>query len=96
MRGLKRVMLAIKLGRLQSHPLRVRGLKLEFRTTNEYTISVAPLAGAWIENGELRPGKSLDSVAPLRVRGLKQNKNGFDLSHLVALLRVCGLKPAKT
>ena len=56
---------------MQSHPLRVRGLKLP-TIPNRYTPSVASFTGAWIETIKMILKLcSHETSHPLRVRGLK-------------------------
>ena len=49
----------------ESHPMRVRGLKLDMACAVLYGREVAPYAGAWIEtsagraNGTVRPSRTL-------------------------------------
>ena len=54
-----------RLERLESHPSRVRGLKLPSRRFSALADRVAPLAGAWIEAIKKRNGLDTWMVAPL-------------------------------
>ena len=92
-------MLSIKLSiNMQSHPLRVRGLKLEYSRAFDRHFFVASFTGAWIETATVERGlDSRQQSHPLRVRGLKlvfqlilsRNKQSHPL-------RVRGLKPIRT
>ena len=48
-RGLKLICQRFPIERIQSHPMRVRGLKLCFHLVFVQITHVAPHAGAWIE-----------------------------------------------
>jgi len=47
-----------------SHPVRVRGLKQEYRNWGAEGVRVAPRAGAWIETAELLSDRAESCVAP--------------------------------
>ena len=79
--------------RLQSRPLRVRGLKRLGLARDRADEVVAPSAGAWIETRRVFSSINFDMSRPLRVRGLKHfiddNTEGNISSRP---LRVRGLK----
>ena len=79
-----------------SHPVRVRGLKLEGTWVAKYKDTVAPRAGAWVETEMYCLNLRRQLSHPVRVRGLKLTRSygccGRFRSHPV---RVRGLKPAK-
>ena len=78
---------------LLSHPLRVRGLKLQFQHACLTTVYVASFTGAWIETPEAYSLVTPKVSHPLRVRGLKRFQvplpDTLSMSHP---LRVRGLK----
>ena len=68
-----------------SHPLRVRGLKLAFRSNRAQVENVASFTGAWIETQESKEASSeADQSHPLRVRGLKQKLEPDQMSGWVS------------
>ena len=65
-------MLSIKLSiNMESHPLRVRGLKQKEDRVDYRTWCVASFTGAWIETIPNRKSTRTNTSHPLRVRGLK-------------------------
>ena len=94
-RGLKRYITHPAVDALASHPMRVRGLKLD-ATTNTMDGVVAPHAGAWIETLIAILFSPFVSSHPMRVRGLKlwlaKVANCCKPSHP---MRVRGLKQAR-
>ena len=48
-RGLKHILVECSVHKLKSHPMRVRGLKLNKEQYKQVVKMVAPHAGAWIE-----------------------------------------------
>ena len=81
----------------ESHPIRVRGLKLPEVELGMIGLIVAPYTGAWIET--LITSKYKDKIEqshPIRVRGLKPAINMvFNLIYKSHPIRVRGLKPQK-
>ena len=66
-------MLSIKLSiNMESHPLRVRGLKPDRFNRSWTLINVASFTGAWIETQRKANRSCYYLSHPLRVRGLKQ------------------------
>ena len=59
---------------IRSHPMRVRGLKLEQTPNTQLVADVAPHAGAWIETDKALTGIGAGVSHPMRVRGLKRNQ----------------------
>ena len=55
----------------ESHPTRVRGLKLAKAVGPAERLEVAPHAGAWIETGASSEPFEFVESHPTRVRGLK-------------------------
>ena len=60
---------------MESHPVWVRGLKLDHREPCVKCYRVAPCVGAWIETFVLIGSISSKRSHPVWVRGLKQNLN---------------------
>ena len=55
----------------ESHPVRVRGLKLYRIGHYNISLVVAPRAGAWIETENMDAWQEDQKSHPVRVRGLK-------------------------
>ena len=81
---------------MESHPLRMRGLKPKTEERRHISQKVASFTDAWIETKKEGEVKSLDLSHPLRMRGLKLKKKAklslWTWSHP---LRMRGLKHTK-
>ena len=73
-------LIALKPKSVQSHPVRVRGLKLCHNITPLRAFGVAPRAGAWVETHMSCAFFVQVQSHPVRVRGLKP---GRDQSYVV-------------
>ena len=81
---------------MQSHPMRVRGLKHVDIIRRNTKTTVAPHAGAWIETKmDTEELNALKESHPMRVRGLKPHSSNVYLNSLPPShpMRVRGLKP---
>ena len=58
----------------QSHPMRVRGLKLDLRRIARVAPLVAPYAGAWIETPTLSHYSAVLPVAPYAGAWIETNQ----------------------
>ena len=70
-RGLKQGAVLSPQGKGQSHPMWVRGLKLEWAVLRLWLYAVAPHVGAWIETCLRHHAPSEPWSHPMWVRGLK-------------------------
>ena len=87
-RGLKHLILLLRVNCMRSHPVRVRGLKLGFASNRPRAQSVAPRAGAWIETYKSKENTNYFLSHPVRVRGLK---HGLEPRYKITLCRTpCG------
>ena len=59
---------------MESHPLRMRGLKQKWSMLYEYNDRVASFTDAWIETYVGLNVPHMMKSHPLRMRGLKQNR----------------------
>ena len=92
-RGLKPILTVPTPSFVVSHPVRVRGLKLETWQARHDKRLVAPRAGAWIETSETRQALYLIVSHPVRVRGLKpRSVFGCTEKRMSHPVRVRGLK----
>ena len=71
MRGLKQDQLDASFVKVESHPLRVRGLKPPDPKVGDIEALVASFTGAWIETLNINKSSTGSRSHPLRVRGLK-------------------------
>ncbi len=79
--------------RLQSLPLRERGLKFCCVSASSTALVVAPPAGAWIEIATCPASYLTAASLPLRERGLKFLQRGIaERKHMSLPLRERGLK----
>ena len=72
-RGLKPIVVAVKMSPLTSHPTWVRGLKLSMFSLLKCVV-VAPYVGAWIETERTRDCCAELRSHPTWVRGLKRKQ----------------------